>query len=386
VPHNTDVPAQLAVAAAPGTVTLWSLVGDAWETAGGALEGLWPASRPGTNAWTSSTIGSAAALVHQDGGETLEVPGSRTEPPLLLAARLAHYALWSPGGDALCYVVPDGRALSLRTWRPPEVSARIHLSAAPVFSSWVPGSNWLLCHHGTSLSAFETVSGEQRVISTAAAGFRAPAVSEDGALVAWAEVRETAVAVFRSPLEPANGASPAATFPGGVTLAFRPGTDELTLAVARDPASGVFSEVLRLESTSEPCRVVAGPLVAYWWAPDGRRLATLHPAYSGDGRFQVRFHDVRGHFLGATEPFIPSADSATVAGFFDQYAQSHPSWSADGRWFGMCGRLLSEGPHPSFHGRPVDRAMVWDTANGFALQQLGDGEFLSFGRGEVNEG
>src|SRR5690606_22856326 len=144
--------------------------------------------------WTASVVDASARLEHVEGGVTTEVPGSRTEPPMLLAPRVAHYALWAPGARALCYVVPDGRALSLRSWRPPETAARVHLSAAPVFPAWAPGTDWLVCHHGTTLSAFETVTGEQRVLSTSAAGFRTPAVSKDGA-VTWAEVGDGGVTV-----------------------------------------------------------------------------------------------------------------------------------------------------------------------------------------------
>jgi hypothetical protein len=42
--------------------------------------------------------------------------------------------------------------------------------------------------------------------------------------------------------------------------------------------------------------------------------------------------------------------------------------------------VLREGPHPSFHGRPLDRAMLWDTANDFALDEPADAVFLAFAR------
>jgi hypothetical protein len=174
--------------------------------------------------------------------------------------------------------------------------------------------------------------------------------------------------------------------PGGVALAVQPATGELTAAVAEQPESGVFSGVIVIGGDGQSHRIVKGPLVAYWWATDGSVLATLHPSYTGDGRFQVRFSAADGKPLGATEAFIPSVDSATAVTFFDQYALSHPAWSADGRWFGMAGRLLREGPHPSFQGRPLDRALLWDTASAFALAELADGQFLSFARQQVNEG
>jgi hypothetical protein len=305
---------------------------------------------------------------------------------MLLAPRVAHYALWAPDGRGLCYVVPDGRALSLRTWRPGEAAARVHLSAAPVFSAWVPNTDWLVCHHGTTLSAFETITGEQRVLSSSAAGFRTPAVQPDGAIL-WAEVEAGGVVLRRGHLGPPSVATTLAAFAGGVALMPRPQTSEIVLAVAEQPEAGVFSSVLRLDPDGAvQQQLVKGPLVAAWWAPDGSRLATLHPSYTGDGRFQVRFHLADGRPLGTAEPVIPSADTATAVTFFDQYAVSHPCWSADSRWFGLCGRLLRDGPHPSFQGRPLDRALLWDTRSSCALVELSDAVFLSFSREEVNGG
>lgn len=297
----------------------------------------------------------------------------------MIGARLAHYAAWSPDGGHLCYVVPDGRALSLRTWEPGDAGFHTHLSAAPVFPVWVPGTRWLVCHHGATLTAFNIETREQRTLSPTASGFRTPAVSTDGSAIAWAEVADGAVVVRQGSL---SGESEVlARLDGGVTLGFRPGTHELFGAVATSPESGVFSYVGLLSArVPEPERLVQGPLVAFWWSPDGQKLASVHPTYSGDGRFQVRLHRADGRFLGAMESLIPSADIATMVGFFDQYAASHPVWSADSRWFGICGKFLSEGPHPSFTGTRPDTAYLWDTVNGGAAFALAEGSLVVFER------
>jgi Tol biopolymer transport system component len=260
-----------------------------------------------------------------------------------------------------------------------------HLSAAPVFPAWVPGSDWLLCHHGATLSAFETGTGQQRILSASASGFRTPAVSADGTRIAWAEVSSGSVVIFVGSITGEPEVS--ARFGGGVVLSFRPGSHELIAAVASSPDSGVFGEIVRIPGGDEPpARIVHGPIVAYWWSPNGEKLATLHPTYSGDGRFQVRLYDLRGVFLGAMEPLIPSADSATMVGFFDQYTVSHPWWSADSRWFAICGRPVSEGLHPSFSGGTPDSAYVWDTESRVAPVRLGDAGLAVFQRPQVNGG
>src|SRR5690606_36120387 len=109
-----------------------------------------------------------------------------------------------------------------------------------------------------------------------------------------------------------------------------------------------------------PGRFQKGPLMAFWWAPDGSRLATLVPAYTGDGRFQVRFLRADGSVESAMEPTTLSQDTRTLVSFFDQYAYSHPLWSSDGRYFAMGGRTVSEGPHASFSGEALDNVLVAD--------------------------
>lgn len=343
-----------------------------------AMGGFWPVPRPG-GGWTASVVDQSSRLEHRSAIGEAEVPGSLNDPPALIGPRLTHYAAWSPDGKHLCYVVPDGRALSLRTWTPGESGYRAHLSAAPVFPAWVPNANWLVCHHGSTLSAFEIVTREQRTLSPTASGFRTPAVTSDGSRIAWGEVSDGAVRVVLGSVD--GESETIGRLSGGVALGFRPGTHELFGAVQASSESSVFSYVARLsDGDGKQARLVQGPLVAFWWSPDGQRIASLHPTYSGDGRFQIRIHDAAGNFLRAMEPLIPSSDVATLVGFFDQYATSHPSWSGDSRWFAICGKLLSEGPHPSFSGGHRDRAFVWDTVVGGPTTALAEGSFAVFER------
>ena len=352
------------------------------ETAGWTdehrLEGGWPTASPGNGGWTTSVVDLETRLEHTTREGALEVPGADTRPAALIGPRLAHYAAWADSGDVLCYVVPDGQALSLRTWRRGETGFRTHLSASPLFPAWVPGTSQLLCHHGASLTAFDAVSGDQRMLSATATGFRTPAVRDDGGSIAWAEVDAGQVHVMTSTLrgEPARAAS----FPNGIALGFRPGSGELTVAVATSPESGIFGEVVTLAGEEGARRLVKGPLAAFWWAPNGEKIVTLHPTYSGDGRFQARLHDARGRFVGAMESLIPARDTATMIGFFDQFAVSHPCWSADSRWFGICGRTLTEGPHPSFSGGQGDFAWAWDTRTRGLPENLGAATMLAFDR------
>jgi len=350
---------------------------------GDVFEGLWPTWQPGGGTLARSTVGDDAAL-RVENGEESAVPGSVTRPPMLLGPRLPHYAHWSPDGRHLCYVVPDGQSLVLKVWNAGAHEARSLLSGAPIFPAWSPDSSTLAVHHGGNLSLFDVASGRQTVLSEIATGFRTPAWCHDGRELAWAEFQGGAVEIRIG--TPAGDARTVASFPSGVALAYRPRTTELAVASTTSAESGVFGRIVVLrEGAQGPRTLLNGPLTAFWWAPSGERIAALVPVALGDGRFQLRFSDGGGHPLGAAEAMFPAQDTATMVGFFDQYGLSHSPWSADSRWFGFCGRFLTEGPHASFGQSAGDVAWLWEPGTAGLPLRIGLAGMLSFSR-EVNGG
>ena len=77
-------------------------------------------------------------------------------------------------------------------------------------------------------------------------------------------------------------------------------------------------------------RLSHDPIIAFYWAPDGSRLAYLRL----DTHAQALSWNVVGVGGGATRSlasFTPSDDFAFQLSFFDQYVQSTSVWSPDGR-------------------------------------------------------
>jgi hypothetical protein len=91
--------------------------------------------------------------------------------------------------------------------------------------------------------------------------------------------------------------------------------------------------VLDLETGSS--RRVSRDLAAAWyWSPDGSRLAVLEPEYRGDGPilFHWRVWDGEEDFLTPTfSPALSLLQETTP--FFSQYAQSWSMWAPDGAAF-----------------------------------------------------
>lgn len=382
----------IAVAGADGVLRIVRRTGEAWTDAA-VTTGWWPTWRPGRAEYAVSRVdtrpGAAHSSLHLQGvdGGDIPIPGSLSAPPALIAERVAHYALWGPGGRTLCYVMPAGRTLAARAWVVGSADGETLVGGSPIFPAWHPGGDRLALHHGATVTLVELGSGDREQLSTTGAGFRTPAFSDDGEWLAFAEGTErgTTVVVRRN----SDGERrEVARFDGGVAFGFRPGTHELTVAVTTGDEAGVFRDLytVSVERGSEPERLVHGPLLAFWWAPTGDRLAVLMPAYTGDGRYQFRFYGPDARFLRAMEPTTLSPDMRTMVSFFDQYALSHRTWSADGRRFAFAGRLLTDGIPASFADGQLDCVMIADAVSGGPWTRVSAGFAGFFPPGEVNGG
>jgi hypothetical protein len=366
--QSTD---ELAVSRSDGTYAVQTRAGNGepWSTTTSG-EGWWPTWRPGARQLVTSAVtragstDSRAVLRFLEPGTegALDVPGSVSAPAALIADRLAHYPLWSPNGSALCYVAPAGRTLAARLWRTRDTEERALLGGAPVFPAWDPSGEHIVLHHGSSLTTIHAKSLEETRLSDNAAGFRTVAFQGDAFV--FAEPSAAGVRIMFGHVD-GGPSRPGPELRGGVAFAPRPGSSTVLAGVTVGAEAGVFSELVVLDFAdpqAEPQRLVKGPLMAAWWAPDGERLAVLVPSYTGDGRFQLRFHRADGRFERAMEPTTLSQDMRTMVSFFDQYSLSHKLWSADGRWFAMSGRVVSDGPHASFAQAGLDQVLVADTA------------------------
>src|SRR5690606_32383728 len=79
--------------------------------------------------------------------------------------------------------------------------------------------------------------------------------------------------------------------------------------------------------TGERDVIAAEPTAGFFWSPEGRRLAAL--VLAGPGQLPWVVSD--GEQVARLAPFRPCPGwLEEVLPFFEQYAQSHAVWSADG--------------------------------------------------------
>ncbi len=373
------------VAAEPGrAVTLLRREGEGWRSAALAPSGYWPAWRPGREQAALSVVRgegnrqrSAIELLDLGGNHLRTLFESPAGVDAVIAPNVPHYALWSPAGDLLALVAQGSAGLTLFVSEAegPLIADPIQ-TGGPLFLAWSPDGRRLAVHAGVNLSVLELAEARaSRPVSADARGFRTPAFSDDGELLAFATPNASGEGVIVRVADVAGGAGEAVhELPGGVALAFRPGTRSLTVAVTTRPASGAFDELWTVAPDGgEPRCLLRRPFAGVFWDPAGERLVLVTPSSTGDGAVSLHARTAEGAFLGASPPFAPSPDYQTLIGFFDQYTRSHRLWAPDGSGFLAGGRLPTDAPAAAFGDGSYDALLHWAPGRGAPLEPIGAG-------------
>jgi len=378
------VSAPIVAAESGKAVTLLRPDADGWRASPLVRAGFWPAWRPGHDAVSVSVVvgegnrqRSAIEMLDLDGNHLRTLYESPLGGDAVIAPNVPHYALWSPAGDQLALVAQGsaGLTLFLSEAEGPLIADPIQ-TGAPLFLAWSPDSRRLAVHAGVNLSVLELAEARaSRPISADARGFRTPAFSDDGELLAFAEPdgsgEGVVVRVAKSSGEPTETVH---ELPGGVALAFKPGTRTLAVAVTTRPASGAFDELwaIDLDAGGEPRRLLQRAFASFFWDPAGEKLAFIVPSSTGDSSVSLYARTDTGEFLGASPPFLPSGDYQTMAGFFDQYGRSHRLWAPDGSAFLAAGRLLTDAPAAAFGDGSHDAILRWRPERGAPMERIGE--------------
>ena len=281
--------------------------------------------------------------------------------PAPVADGTPHYVYWAPDSQQLSFLAPtpEGLTLFVRDMRTDEEAGAVALGA-PLYYDWTADSSLLAVHTGDRVSLLEpTPEGDESSIAVDAIAFRAPAISPDGTLVAYAGIRGGVQGIFLASMSQ----SPAAAAPAmlmeteGLT-AFAWAPDGSTLAVAEQLRPGVpVFDRLRLVSVDgqEINTLVEEQLVAFFWSPQGDSVAWvgIEPLSRAMDLAVTRVEGGRA----AGEPrhlfrFSPTGEVFTMLSFFDQYAYSHSIWAPDGSALVVAGteglqsgRRNGSGPH-----------------------------------------
>ena len=285
------------------------------------------------------------------------VPGSGKVMRVARRGGMLIYASWSPAGcgeltcSELALVTdvdrePGGNVrLNVLSFPTPSSARSVLEEEGPqIYFSWA-GSHGRLVQHvvgadivrdESRLEELELASGASRRFAKRLAPFLAPAFAAGRVVYAVADSRgdEATVTVTRSAV--------VVHAPRDVRrVAFAPSPDGKRLAFAVRKSSQAapeqaFDDPRIVDLRSGEVARVGPPTLwteAFYWSPDGTRLAYLTYLDSGYRPYnQWRIFDASSQEDRGSISFQPTSTFDTLTTFFDQFGQSHSLWSPDGRY------------------------------------------------------
>lgn len=299
------------------------------------------------------------------GGDPVVIYRSADRPPF--------YLYWMPDSRGVAFLATEATDISLRI-APADGSAPLDGSGpgaiirvgAPLYYDWVDAGR-LLLHVGSGSAAFVGEVGlNGKPVTPALPGtgiFRSASVSRDGRYLAYVRSNADGSGQLVVAARGAGGSHAMPVF-GFAAFVFDPAGDTLASIAADktgDPATVVPIGPLRLidPATGAVRTLLDDSVVAFFWSPDGRTIAALRLARSGDdqvtagtgvvlagavvpgpfggGVGQAPGVAVRLTFVdvatGVARPdrVVRLADHFVdqLLPYFDQYALSHRLWSPD---------------------------------------------------------
>lgn len=280
-----------------------------------------------------------------------------------------HYLHWSPDGRRLAFISATPEGLTLFAWD--SVSggpAEALITGAPLYFGWQPDGASALTHAGDrllSLPADPSDGAPPNLIAEESTNFRAPSYSPDGAsFVHYGRAAGGSGLV----LDTAAGNAPARLlFESPHLLAFLWAPDGRRLAVGEyaTPGSPLMDRIMLVSPEGgAPELLTDEQSVAFFWAPGGGRIAWV--GVDAPSREMLWLTAEPGNDAPPQTlfKFRPSGETFALFSFFDQYAQSHSPWSPDGS------SLVFAGSHGAGMGRAngsapdADQIYVLDAATG----------------------
>lgn len=336
------------------------------ELTSGSEQFLFPAWSPDGKflaAIGSSRLSGGIYIIEDDSAvEPRLIYSSQTETPF--------YLYWSPDSESISFLAQNAdtpMALHLID-REAEISdgSRKIVAGGPFYWDWTADGQQMFVHSGVrgdTLLGFISAEGEETSENIEMPGaFQAPDISADGRYVAYATLN---VGGFSQIVIDELGTDEKITqrHNGVAALSWSPTRDYLAYISSADSLGNNFIGPLKMiDAQTGDSKLLAEEVVlAYFWSPDGRKIAyfTLTNSQSDEFNAQLSPNSTPNKKFGQTKSNgqfrLPQFDLSVIdvesgqgqvilsgyeptllfitqfMPFFDQYALSHTIWSPDSK-------------------------------------------------------
>jgi TolB protein len=285
--------------------------------------------------------GSTLSVVQLAGGEPKVLYHSRDSQPF--------YMMWSPDGTRISFLSgqSDGslavRIIAADGSREPDL---VRTAASSSYFAWRPDSSALLLHSDGASSEDGRVAAykpgsPQPILELSDPGqFKTPAWSADGTQFFYVAQPATQGAPSPDTVESvltrvsADGVAHVLASEKRAALLFARAPASDHIAYTTVSASG-YGPLKLVDAAGGAPRVISRPdeqVPAFFWSPDGARLAYLTFERLPNGSLRLTWHvvDRAGGTIRDLSSFAPSKAFISLLSFFDAYAFSFGLWSSRG--------------------------------------------------------
>ncbi len=293
----------------------------------------------------------------------------------LVADGTPHYIYWAPSGDSLSFLTSTPDGLSLFVWDgTPGKPAGLIERGAPLYYQWSKDAAAMALHVGPDITVVRPATGDaprQKVQSSA--GFRVPAISPDGASLAYVAETDGSLGLYVAPINDLRQARKIIDVGALSAFLWSPDGTQLAVGDQSNPGNPFYDRLMLVPVGDGPVTTLSsGEVWAFFWAPTGDKLAWVSVnAVEREIEWVISPSD--GSDAKRLFSFQPSSEVSIMLSFFDQYAHSHSPWSPDGKSLVVAGSK-SEASRGSNGRAPTgDRIYILDAERGAAPLDLGAG-------------
>lgn len=327
-----------------------------WDTAR-ARQITWPQTANGT-LWQGITgsdgrlgvvwspDGQWLACFHLDGSEdqamrcrvcVVQIDGVEEEVLVELAGCYPVCLQWHPDSSRLAVLVQSEEELQLWVCRLHQVgTAKLVEQGAPLFFCWAPHLHHIAVHAGDAHRSGHTwlavrnlmPNGEDGEVNGQPGAFRVPMYVQNRLLYAVRRRQQTVLC-----LSACDGTAPEelAHMHGPVAVLPAPKGDWIAVRGVKDAQHPTGARLWLVSKSGSPPKVLSTkPGLAFFWLPCGQQLLVAQPDRAMECMHWMLV-DIEQDTAVALATFWPSRDQLFYLHFFEQFAQSHPQISSDGR-------------------------------------------------------
>jgi Tol biopolymer transport system component len=287
-------------------------------------------------------------LVSNRDGESVEIDAEMDRP---------FYLFWSPNGDVISFLASrPGQPISLWVKDLANQGSAID-RGQPYYWDWAPDGGRLFAHVGGSAEfnpraylAFFELEDSQSTLDLAPLTFQAPAYSPDGNRILVSSQTHAGTGALLmlgtegeilQEVDPLENRTSFAWSPDGSRFAVSEGPD---LGGAHIGELSLFR--INADELAEPEKKLAGDVIAFWWSPDGQKIAYFVPVLSPSDLtkpismniqdeselfLQLFVYDLDEEVSQRLATFRPTSEFFRILPYYDQYQRSATIWSADSK-------------------------------------------------------